>query len=51
MYILLSKSGHTVKGHRFPPCTYKVPERTTESTIKDIEKTYEKTNTMKESDM
>ncbi|KAM0735793.1 hypothetical protein ACS0PU_009754 [Formica fusca] len=38
------KAEHTVKGQRFPPCTYKAPERTTNSTIKDIEKTYEKRN-------
>lgn len=38
------KAEHTVKGQRFPPCTYKAPERTTDSTIKDIEKTYEKRN-------
>lgn len=38
------KAEHTVKGQRFPPCTYRVPKRTTESTIKDIQKTYEKRN-------
>lgn len=38
------KAEHTVKGQRFPPCTYEVPKRTTESTVKDIEKTFEKQN-------
>jgi len=38
------KAERTVKGQRFPPCTCKVPERTTESTIKDIEETYERRN-------
>lgn len=38
------KAEHTIKGQRFPPCIQKAPERTTESTIKDIENTFEKRN-------
>ncbi|XP_067206760.1 uncharacterized protein [Linepithema humile] len=38
------KAERTVKGQRFPLCTYRAPDRTTESTIKDIEKVYEKRN-------
>jgi hypothetical protein len=38
------KAEHTVKGQRFSPCIPQAPKRTTESTRKDIEKTYAKRN-------